>query len=101
MPIMANVLARFADRPLVDMTQLQGNYDFAMEFSPDDFRAMMICAAVAQGTVLPPEALKLADASSGETLFNAVEKLGLKLERRRAPIEMLVIDQALKMPTEN
>jgi len=33
-------------------------------------------------------------------LFKAVEKLGLKLEPRKAPIEVLVVDQALKMPTE-
>jgi uncharacterized protein (TIGR03435 family) len=99
--IIADALARFADRPVVDMTNLKGNYDFSMEFSPEDFRAMMIRAAVAQGMVLPPEALKLVDASSGDTLFTAVEALGLKLESRKAPLEMLVIDQALKTPTEN
>jgi uncharacterized protein (TIGR03435 family) len=72
-----------------------------MEFSPEDFRAMMFRAAIAQGTVFPPEVLKLVDASSGDTLFSAVEKLGLKLEPRKAPIEMLVIDRSLKTPTEN
>jgi uncharacterized protein (TIGR03435 family) len=61
----------------------------------------MIRAEIAQGSVVSPEALKLVDASSGDTLFNAVEKLGLKLEPRKAPIETLVIDQALKRPTEN
>jgi uncharacterized protein (TIGR03435 family) len=101
MAIIADALARFADRPVVDMTDLKENYDLTMEFSPEDFRAMMMRAAIAQGTVLPPEALKLVDASSGDTLFNAVEKLGLKLEPRKAEIEMLVIDQALKTPTEN
>jgi uncharacterized protein (TIGR03435 family) len=101
MSIMADALARFADRPVVDMTDLKGNYDFTMEFSPEDFRAMMIRAAIAQGTVLPPEVLKLVDASSGDTLLNAVGKLGLKLDLRKAPIEMLVIDQALNTPTEN
>jgi uncharacterized protein (TIGR03435 family) len=99
--IIADALARFADRPVVDMTNLKGNYDFTMEFSPEDFRAMMIRAAVAQGAVLPPEALKLVDTSSGDTLFTAVEALGLKLDPRKAPLEMLVIDQALKTPTEN
>jgi uncharacterized protein (TIGR03435 family) len=99
--IMVGVLARFADRPVVDMTDLKGNYDFTMEFSPEDFRAMMIRATIAQGSVVSPEALKLVDASSGDTLFNAVEKLGLKLELRKAPVEMLVIDQAVKTPTEN
>ena len=76
MPIIADALARFADRPIVDVTGLKGNYDFIMEFSPEDFRTMMIRAAIAQGTVLSPEVLKLADASSGDTLFNAVEKRG-------------------------
>jgi uncharacterized protein (TIGR03435 family) len=97
----ADALARFADRPVVDMTNLKGNYDFTMQFSPDDFRVMMIRAAIASGVALPPEALRLADASSGDTLFSAVEALGLKLERRKAPLEMLVVDQALKTPTEN
>lgn len=101
MAIIADALARFADRPVVDMTNLKGNYDFNMEFSPEDFRAMMIRAAVAQGAVLPPEALKLVDFSSGDTLFTAVESLGLKLEPRKAQLEMLVIDQALKTPIEN
>jgi uncharacterized protein (TIGR03435 family) len=86
---------------VLDMTDLKRNYDFTMEFSAEDFRAMMIRATVAQGSVVSPEVLKLAEASSGDTLFNAVEKLGLKLEPRKAPIEMLVIDQALKTPTEN
>ena len=101
MSTIADALARFADRPVVDMTDLKGNYDFTMEFSPDDFRAMMIRAAIAQGTVLSPDVLKLVDASSGDTLLNAVGKLGLKLELRKAPIELLVIDQALRTPTEN
>jgi uncharacterized protein (TIGR03435 family) len=101
MAIIAGALARFADRPVVDMTDLKGSYNFAMEFSPEDFRAMMIRAAIAQGSVVSPDASKLVDASSSDTLFNAVEKLGLKLESRKAPIEMLVIDQALKTPTDN
>lgn len=99
--IMVGILARFADRPVVDMTNLKGNYDFTMEFSPEDFRAMMVRATIAQGSVVSPDASKLLDASSGGTLFNAVEKLGLKLEPRKAPIEVLVVDQALKSPTEN
>jgi uncharacterized protein (TIGR03435 family) len=98
---MADTLARFVDRPVVDMTELKGNYDFRMEFSPEDFGAMMIRAAVAAGVTLPPEALKLMDASNGDSLFNAIETLGLKLERRKAPIEVMVIDHIEKSPSEN
>lgn len=99
--LIADALSRFADRPVVDKTGLAGKYDFSMEFSPEDFRAMMVRAAVASGAELPPEVLKLVDASSGDTLFNAVEKLGLKLESTKAPVEMLVIDDAQKTPAEN
>jgi uncharacterized protein (TIGR03435 family) len=101
MATIADALARFADRPVVDMTNLKGNYDFTMEFSPEDFRAMMVRASIAQGAAVSPEAVKLAESASGDTLFNAVARLGLKLEPWKAPIEMLVIDQALRMPTEN
>jgi uncharacterized protein (TIGR03435 family) len=58
---------------------------------------MMIRAAIASGASLSPEVLKLVDASPGDTLFNAVEKL----EPRKAPIETLVIDDAQETPTEN
>jgi uncharacterized protein (TIGR03435 family) len=99
--VIADALSRFADRPVIDLTGLAGKYDFSMEFSPEDFRAMMVRAAIASGATVAPEILKLIDASSGDTLFNAVEKLGLKLDGRKAPIEILVIDEAQKIPTEN
>jgi uncharacterized protein (TIGR03435 family) len=98
---MADVMARFTDRPVVDMTNLKGNYDFLLELAPEDFAAMGIRAAIAAGVQLPPQALQLAEAASGDSLFNAVEKLGLKLESRKAPVEVLVIDHAEKTPTEN
>lgn len=99
--LMADVLARFADRPVINMTELKGNYDFVLELSPEDFRAMMIRSAVGAGVALPPQALQLAEAASGDSLFSSVEKLGLKLEPRKAPVDALVIDHIEKAPTEN
>jgi uncharacterized protein (TIGR03435 family) len=32
---------------------------------------------------------------------DAVEKLGLKLDSRKAPVEQVVVDSVEKMPTEN
>jgi uncharacterized protein (TIGR03435 family) len=45
--------------------------------------------------------LKLIEASNGDSLFTSVEALGLKLEQRKAPIEVLVIDHIEKSPTDN
>jgi uncharacterized protein (TIGR03435 family) len=94
-------LARFVDKPVIDMTGLTGLYDFDLVFTPEDFRAMMIRAAVKAGITLPPEAMKLLDGSNGDSLFTAIETIGLKLEQRKAPIEVLVIDHIEKSPTDN
>jgi uncharacterized protein (TIGR03435 family) len=99
--LMADVMARFTDRPVVDMTDLKGNYDFVLELTPEDFRAMGIRAAIAAGAEIPPQVLQQIESASGDSLSNALEKLGLKLESRKAPIEVLVIDHAEKTPTDN
>lgn len=101
MVILASLLARFVDRPVVDMTGLKGSFDLTLETNPDDFRAMMIRSAVAAGVPLPPQALQLLDGASDAGLVTALHSLGLTLEPRKAPIEMLVIDHAEKAPTEN
>lgn len=79
---------------------MTANYDFELEFSPEDFRAMMVRAAIGASVMLPPEAMKMLEAS-GDSLFNAVQNLGLRLDSRKAPIDVLVIDSVLKVPTEN
>ena len=97
----ANVLGRFVDRPTVDMTGLKGTYDFAVPVTSDDFLAMMVRAGVNAGVTLPPMALSLLDKGPAESLFNGIEKLGLKLDPRKAPLEILVVDRMDKTPTEN
>ena len=97
----AEVLARFSDRPVIDMTGLQGQYDFVLELSPEDYRAMLIRSAIGAGIALPPRALQYAQAASGDSLFSAVQKLGLKLDPRKAPLDVLVIDHVEKAPTDN
>jgi uncharacterized protein (TIGR03435 family) len=101
MTVFADALTRYVDRPVVDMTGLQGKYDLTLQFTPEDYLAMTIRSAVAAGVSLPPEALKYLDNASDESLFSSVEALGLKLEPRKAPLEVLVIDQAAKAPTAN
>ena len=101
MAMIAGTLERFVDRPIVDMTDLKGAYDITLDVTPEDYRAMLIHAAVAAGVSLPPEALRLLDGASVPSLFDAVQKVGLKLDARKAPLDMIVIDDARKTPTEN
>lgn len=97
----ADSLARFMDRPVLNMTNLKGSYDFTLELSPEDRNAMLIRSAIAAGVVLPPQVLRALDFASGDSLANGLRKVGLTLESRKAPIEILVIDSAQKTPTEN
>ena len=98
----AGILERFLDRPVVNATGLKGIYDFSFDVTAEDYRAMLIRAAVNANVVLPPDVIRLLDAaSSPESLFEGLAKLGLKLESRKAPLDLLVIDSVLKRPTEN
>jgi len=94
-------LERFVDRPIVDMTELKGTYDIVLDVTQEDYRAMLIRAGINAGVTLPPEALRLLDGASVASLFDAIQKLGLKLDARKAPLDLLVIDDARKTPTEN
>ena len=46
--------------------------------------------ALSAGVNLPPEAMKLLEGASDEALFKGLQALGLKLESRKAPLEVLV-----------
>ncbi len=101
MTAFADMLARFVDRPVVDRTELKGSYDFTIDLTPEDYMAMMIQSAVSAGVKLPPEALRLLDGASDDSLHNALRNFGLKLEPTKAPLEVLVIDLILKTPVAN
>jgi uncharacterized protein (TIGR03435 family) len=101
MAFLAASLERFVDRPMIDMTDLKGSYDFTLDVTPEDYQAMMIRAAVSAGVVMPPQALRFLDGASFASLFDAMQKVGLKLDARKAPLDLLVIDDARKTPTDN
>ena len=80
----AEFLSRRADLPVVDMTGLKGSYTFALDWTPLD-------AALVPG-VNP----------SWEALREAMETtLGVRCENRKAPMEVVVVDHAEKIPTAN
>jgi uncharacterized protein (TIGR03435 family) len=79
--------------PVTDATGLTAKYDIVLSWVFDDNRA-----AGANGST------PLAGASepAGPTLEQAVQaQLGLKLEKKKGPVEVVVVDSAERTPTEN
>jgi uncharacterized protein (TIGR03435 family) len=70
----------YFDRPVVDMTGLKGVYDLTLEW-----------ISFSEST----------NGDTGPTIFDAILRLGLKLEARRHPMDIFVIDHCEKEPTEN
>jgi uncharacterized protein (TIGR03435 family) len=76
----AENLAIVTGRPVVNETGLTGFYDVKLQWTPD---------------------AEPAETATGPTLVTAIqEQLGLKLEAKKGPVEIVVVDRA-ERPTEN
>jgi len=84
MPGLAYLLSRFeTERPIIDQTGLSGMYSVRLQW------------ALRQLQNAEPDA-------PAPSLFTALdEQLGLKLEARKGLVEILVVEGAEKIPTEN
>jgi uncharacterized protein (TIGR03435 family) len=101
--MMMNTLGAGQGRQIVDMTGLTGHYQAAADFSLMD----LMSSLHDQGINLPTGPRsgggsgEATDPEGGATVSAALDKLGLKLEKSRAKVNRLVIDQVEKSPTEN
>jgi uncharacterized protein (TIGR03435 family) len=50
---------------------------------------------------MPPQALAQLDGASAGSVFEGLKSLGLSLEARRGPLNVLVVDNIDRTPTEN
>jgi uncharacterized protein (TIGR03435 family) len=100
-PLFADQIATYLDRPVVDQTGLTGTYDVTVEVAQEDAQLMMLRAAKRSGYVLPPQLLQRMDSATFTTLEGAFEKIGLKLEPKKLPLPRIVVDTVLAKPTEN
>jgi uncharacterized protein (TIGR03435 family) len=83
---LTSILNREAGRIVVDRTGIEGRYDLALEWSPED------------GSL---NGASNSGQSSAPSIFTALgEQLGLKLESSRGPVKTLVIDH-VGQPSEN
>jgi uncharacterized protein (TIGR03435 family) len=86
----AGLLSGLLDRPVVDMTALAGGFNINLDWAPDDVRSNPNGNEGKAGDDVP-----------GPSIYTALHGVGLKLESRKAPIEVLVVDRAEKVPVEN
>jgi uncharacterized protein (TIGR03435 family) len=83
------------DKPVVDLTGLSGTYAVALTMPTNDIKPFMR-SAMGIGMLGSPQ-----DLTDATVLAQALEKIGLKLESRRVPVEMIVVDHLEKKPTDN
>ena len=85
MQLIAEILSRQMDFPVVDRTELEGVFNLKLEWDPESGKPARPDAA--------PE--------NRPSIFTAIqEQLGLRLRAQKAPVDVLVIDHA-EAPTEN
>jgi uncharacterized protein (TIGR03435 family) len=85
-------IAGIGPEPVINATGQQGRYQITLELSKAELDALRSSEARAPGD---RESALIKAARDG------LKKLGLQLERRKAPVEMLVIDNLAKTPSEN
>ena len=95
METLVMLLSRFERQTIVDRTELSGFYQLKLEWTPERVR------------MLPPRpdgspVMLNGIPADGPSLATAIqEQLGLKLESRKGPIEVLVVDHAEQTPAAN
>src|SRR5581483_128262 len=93
LPMLGTLLSRVElARPVLDMTGLAGPFAIKLDWMPER----------RQGLPRPEGAAAAPQTDAATSLYTALqEQLGLKLEARKGPVEVLVVDHAEKVPAEN
>jgi uncharacterized protein (TIGR03435 family) len=71
-------------RPVLDRTGLSGNFDYKLEWTPDEVQ------------VRSDESAPTGDTSNPSLLSALQEQLGLRLREQKEPVEILIVDRAEK-----
>ncbi len=71
----------YLTNPVKNMTGLEGSFDFELRWTA---RALLQRAG-----------------ADGVTIFDAVDKLGLKLEPQKLPFPIILVDSVNQKPTDN
>jgi bla regulator protein blaR1 len=90
MEVLADPLTRILGHQVVDKTGLVGNYNFTLQWTPENPLPPTLGAA---GTPSSLEHAENANDAANVSLFTAIqEQLGLKLESEKSSVDVIVID---------
>jgi uncharacterized protein (TIGR03435 family) len=112
---LADMLTRQLDRPVLDETGLKATYDFTLDWTPDGSEAGPRLlgppggghgggdggAAAGGGGDGRAPTTENPDGSGPPLAMALQQQLGLRMEAKKLPLELLVIDRCEKVPTEN
>jgi uncharacterized protein (TIGR03435 family) len=101
--LLQKIAPGYIHSPVLDATGLEGAWDFTLSFSGSN---LLQAAAPNRGGDAGPQpqggAPTASDPNGAVSLFDAVSKqLGLKLEEKKRPVSVLVIDHVEEKPTDN
>jgi uncharacterized protein (TIGR03435 family) len=117
----AEILSRYAGRQVANATGIEGTYNIRIDVSPDEVANGRAPLARALMDSMPRPAPPAAAPSGGDagsmgplvarggrgaditgiSLFQSIQRYGLKLESHKETFDILVIDHTEKTPTEN
>lgn len=107
-PELVQLLTPMVGRPVIDETRLTGTYKVTLEMAVTDLLSLARMSGIAglPGTGVGASsagALPAAGAADpgGSSIFEAIHKLGLKLEPKRSPVDVVVVDKVERTPTAN
>jgi uncharacterized protein (TIGR03435 family) len=91
MLLLATLISRFTRTPVLDQTGITGLFEVTLDWARDNG--------------MPPATTPgatIAETADGPSISEAVQKqLGLKLEKRKGPVDVMVVEHAEKTPVEN
>jgi uncharacterized protein (TIGR03435 family) len=97
----AGMLSNMLDRPVLDMTGIEGNYDLALDVAPEDMVGMRRMTQMAGMPHAAADNSPAPEAAPAPSIFTAIQQLGLKLDPRKVPTDHIIVDSMEKVPTEN
>jgi uncharacterized protein (TIGR03435 family) len=98
MTTLVNTLTGLLGRPVLDHTGLSGRYDFTLDYSCDQTAGGAQGGGYNEPPALPPSP---PGAEPGLSIYSSIQRIGLRLDGQKRPLDVVVIDRAEKVPTEN